>query len=298
MSFAVSCVLALRSRSFWFGNPHEVGCTLRDGTIGSIVLLRIEKSTRIHSIVDDGTFVRLQKGNKQLTAPEINELSFARGTITAESQLENVDFDLLNTDYWRAYAQQRRLTRPIEEAMLHIGLAKRTGDGKVLPTRAAVLLFAEEPSGLLASKAAIRIFHYRGHEIQTDPNTNLLRPPFTVGGPITRQIQDSADAVVRELASGIQMGPLGFEIVQKYPLRVIKEAITNAVIHRDYHLMADVHIRIFSDRIEIESPGLFVGPVTVANIEELAPTTAIHCWRPICGSFPIHRIWMRAKGFA
>lgn len=61
-------------------------------------------------------------------------------------------------------------------------------------------------------------------------------------------------------------GPFGFEIVQRYPLRVIKEAITNAVIHRDYHLVADIHIRIFSDRIELESPGLFAGPVTVANI--------------------------------
>ena len=35
-----------------------------------VVLLRIEKSTRIHSIVDNGTFIRLRKGNKQLTAPE------------------------------------------------------------------------------------------------------------------------------------------------------------------------------------------------------------------------------------
>ena len=58
--------------------PHEVGCTLRDGTVGSLVFLRIEKSTRIHSMMDDGTFQRLDKGNKELTAPEINELSFAR----------------------------------------------------------------------------------------------------------------------------------------------------------------------------------------------------------------------------
>jgi len=249
--------------------PAEVGCTLRDGTVGSVVLLRIEKSTRIHSIVDDGTFVRLQKGNKQLTAPEITDLSFARGAITAESQLEHVDFELLNSDYWRAYAQQRRLTRPIEEAMLHVGLAKRTGDGKVLPIRAAVLLFAEEPSGLLAAKAAVRIFHYRGHKVETDPNTNLLKPPLTISGPLIRQIQDASEAIVRELASGIQMGPLGFEIVQKYPVRVIKEAITNAIIHRDYHLMTDVHIRIFSDRIELESPGLFAGPVTAGNIERM-----------------------------
>ena len=249
--------------------PREVGCTLRDGSVGSVVFLRIEKSVRIHSIVDDGTFRRLDKGNKQLTAPEINELSFARGTITAESQLESIDFDLLDTDYWRAYAQHRRLTRPISEAMLHVGLAKRSGEGRLLPTRAAVLLFAEEPSGLLASKAAVRIFHYRGHKVQTDPNTNLLKPPITISGPVIRQIQDATDAVGSELASGIQMGPLGFEIVPRYPLRVIKEAITNAVIHRDYHLTTDVHIRIFSDHIEVESPGLFAGPVTVENIEQI-----------------------------
>ncbi len=246
--------------------PHEVGCTLRDGAIGSVVFLRIQKSARIHSIVDDGTLVRLDKGNKHLTASEINELSFARGSITVESQLESVDFDLLDTDYWRAYAQQRRLTRRIDEAMLHVGLAKRTGDGRILPTRAAVLLFAEEPSGLLASKAAVRIFHYRGNNVQTDPNTNLLKPPFTISGPVIRQIQDATEAVVGELTSGIQMGPLGFEIVHRYPLRVIREAITNSIIHRDYHLMTDVHIRIFSDRIELESPGSFAGPITAGNI--------------------------------
>jgi ATP-dependent DNA helicase RecG len=49
-------------------------------------------------------------------------------------------------------------------------------------------------------------------------------------------------------------------------VRVIVEAITNAVIHRDYRLNSDIAIRIFSDRIEVESPGLLGGPVTVSNI--------------------------------
>ncbi len=38
---------------------QEVGCTLRDGSRGSLILLKTQKSSRIHSIVDDGTFVRL-----------------------------------------------------------------------------------------------------------------------------------------------------------------------------------------------------------------------------------------------
>ena len=107
--------------------------------------------------------------------------------------------------------------------------------------------------------------------MSTDPNTNLVRTPVTIGGPLIRQIADARQTVIKELAGGVQFGPLGFEIVQKYPVRVIAEAITNAVIHRDYRLPADVMVRIFSDRIEVDSPGLFAGPVTTANIGRVGP---------------------------
>jgi ATP-dependent DNA helicase RecG len=187
--------------------------------------------------------------------------------VSAETRLEDVDFELLDTDYWRAYARQRKFTRPISEAMFHVGLARRDNHDKLRPTRAAVLLFAEDPSGVMAAKTAIRIFHYRGTEAGTDPNTNLVRKPVTVGGPLIRQITDAKQAVINELAEKVQYGPFGFEIVQRYPVRVIAEAITNAVIHRDYRLIADVMIRVFSDRIEVESPGLLPGTVTVANIQ-------------------------------
>src|SRR5690606_26641771 len=40
----------------------------------------------------------------------------------------------------------------------------------------------------------------------------------------------------------------------------------NAVLHRDYSIAADVHIRIFDNRIEVESPGKLPGHVTAANI--------------------------------
>jgi ATP-dependent DNA helicase RecG len=129
-----------------------------------------------------------------------------------------------------------------------------------------VLLFAEKPSGLLGGKAAVRVFHYRGTHMSTDPNTNLAKQPITIDGPLIQLIRDASQTVARELGRSVQHGPLGFEIVQKYPVRVINEAITNAVIHRDYRLPSDVIIRIFSDRVEVESPGLLVGPVTINNI--------------------------------
>ena len=121
----------------------------------------------------------------------------------------------------------------------------------------------------MASKAAIRVFHHKGTEASTDPNTNLVRKPLTIGGPLIRQISDAVQAVINELSERVQFGPLGVEIVQRYPVRVIAEAITNAVIHRDYRLTADIMVRIFSDRIEVESPGLLSGSVTIANIQSV-----------------------------
>ena len=254
-----------------------VGCTLRTGELGTVGILIVSPSRRVHSIVDGPTFIRLDRGNRQIGVGEITDLAYARGAVTAETQLEPVDFELLETDAWRAYRERRRLTRPIAEALYHAGLAKRCDDGALRPTRAAVLLFAEDPSGLLAGKAAVRVFHFRGAERSTDPNTNLVRPPVTVSGPLHRLIPDARDAVLRELAGGVHYGPLGFEIAQDYPVRVVAEAITNAVIHRDYRLPADVMVRVFSDRIEVESPGLLPGPVTTRNIR----TAGSHARNPL-----------------
>lgn len=50
------------------------------------------------------------------------------------------------------------------------------------------------------------------------------------------------------------------------PEWVFQEAVTNAVIHRDYSLQDDIHVRFFDDHIEVESPGTYPGHMTVANI--------------------------------
>ena len=245
---------------------HEIGCTLRDGTRGSIVLVQVAKSAGVHSLVDGGTYVRESRGNRQISAEETTDLAMRRGGArSAVNALVDVPFDLLETAVWREYAGQRRLTRPIAEALRHIGLA-RVQDGRTMPTRAAVLLFAEEPGGLLESKCAIRVFHYKGEAIERSTTTNLVRPPRTVNGPLVLQIRDAHAAVRDELAQGLHVGPLGFEIAQRYPWRVVQEAITNAVVHRDYRISADIHVRIFSDHIDVESPGVLPANVTLGKL--------------------------------
>ncbi len=246
----------------------DIDCTLRDGALGQLVLVHVAKGDDVYSIVLAGTWMRVGRGNRQMTADEVIRLRFERGKITAETQLADISFELLDTDLWRAYASKRRLTRNLPNALQHLGLARKTAEGILHPTHAAILLFAEQPGGLLGTKAAVRVFHYKGERVEHNAVPNLQKPPVSFAGPLLTQISDAYEYLLNELATGVQMGPLGFEIVQRYPARVIKEAITNAVIHRDYSIPSDIHVRIFVDRIEIESPGALPGKVTAKNIRE------------------------------
>jgi ATP-dependent DNA helicase RecG len=180
-----------------------------------------------------------------------------------------IALDLLATDVWKRFVAARGLKSGVMADQLYrIGLADKSG-GDILPRRAAVLLFAEEPGNLLAahgSRADIRLLIYDGNAAQAGPTPNLRKPPKTIRGPLIDQIDAAVRLVLEELAQGLTLSRSGFKARHAYPDRVVKEAIVNAVIHRDYRLNRDIFIRIFDNRIEVESPGAFPGTITETNI--------------------------------
>jgi ATP-dependent DNA helicase RecG len=175
----------------------------------------------------------------------------------------------LQTPAWQRFSAHRGpLTGPFPEQLLRIGLADDS-TGSVLPRHAAVLLFADEPGSLLAAfdtRADIRVMVYDGKHVVAGATPNLRKPAKTVRGPLVEQIDTAVRLVLDELAQGLTLSSSGFRTVHAYPARVVKEAIVNAVIHRDYRLNRDIFVRIFDDRIEVESPGLLPGTITTATI--------------------------------
>lgn len=249
----------------------RLAVTLRDGTAGEVALLKVPQSAKVHSIVDDGTWTRLERSNRELSAGEITELSFARGVVSAESQTLALPFELVDTGTWRLYCETRGLTQgDLRMRMENLALARRGAQGELSPTRAAVLLFADDPNALMAgyaeSRASIRVFHYSGTQIEHGPAPNLRRAPKSISGPLIQQINNAHTYVLEQLATGFTMAASGFKTVHRYPERVVKEAITNAVIHRDYRMNKDIVIRLFDNRIEVESPGVFPGNIRPSNI--------------------------------
>ena len=76
---------------------------------------------------------------------------------------------------------------------------------------------------------------------------------------------------IAAIAEGIPIvGVGGLEKIE-YPPVAIHEIVTNAVLHRDYSLNDDVHVRIFDNRIEVESPDVLPAHITEKNILERIP---------------------------
>jgi ATP-dependent DNA helicase RecG len=73
------------------------------------------------------------------------------------------------------------------------------------------------------------------------------------------------ESTVEEIEKIKRMGDKGLEKIT-YPAETLHEIITNAAIHRDYSIADDIHIRIFDNRIEVQSPGRLPAHVTPKNI--------------------------------
>jgi len=231
-----------------------------------VALIFVPKAVDSFRSINNHVFVRGEKGNRQLTAHEVVKFAYAKGFEKADKGLTDVNFALLKTPYFEEWKQARNINgAPIESILEKTGLARKSDAGKLSPTLAAVLLFAEYPSDLTEAKCAIRVFQYTGTIETIGETPNLIGVPKTIQGPLVKQIKDAHEYALTLLRAGIRI-PSGFKTVYQIPERAVKEAITNALIHRDYFIKRDVTVKIFEDRIEVESPGLFPYNITRTNI--------------------------------
>lgn len=132
------------------------------------------------------------------------------------------------------------------------------------PTVAGIVLFSDLPQAVLPKRTGIKIYRYKTGASEGTRDT-LVGVPASVEGCAYDIIKESV-RLTREIISSIQvLGTKGLEPVT-YPTETLHEVITNAVLHRDYSIADDVHVRIFDNRVEVESPGRLPAHITTKNI--------------------------------
>lgn len=132
------------------------------------------------------------------------------------------------------------------------------------PTVSAVLLFSEEPQALLPKRSGLKTYRYKTSDNEGTRET-LDFDPVSIEGNVYEQIRTAVTETTRIIES-VRLNTHKGMVPVNYPFEAIHEIITNAVIHRDYSITDDIHIRIFDNRVEVLSPGTLPGHVTAENI--------------------------------
>lgn len=132
------------------------------------------------------------------------------------------------------------------------------------PTVGGVVLFADLPQAILPKRSGIKVYRYKTSDVEGTRET-LVDDPISVEGCAYDLIKQAVE-ITKEIIGKIQiLGTKGLEQVT-YPTETLHEVITNAVLHRDYSIADDVHVRIFDNRVEVESPGRLPAHITPKNI--------------------------------
>jgi ATP-dependent DNA helicase RecG len=129
------------------------------------------------------------------------------------------------------------------------------------PTTVALLLFGKQPQKYLP-QASIKLARFRGTDVD-----GIIADRKEVFGTLDKLIEDTARFVTNNMRVQGRIDGLYRADVPEYPLVAVREAITNAVAHRDYSVMGQkVTVRMFDDRLEVESPGGLAGSVTLETL--------------------------------
>lgn len=136
-------------------------------------------------------------------------------------------------------------TDPVQ-VLKHLNLLR-----KGLPTNAAILLFGSEPQRFLIS-SEVKCAHFHGIEIRKPiPSYQVYK------GTAFDLVDQAVDFVLSKinLAVGTRERSTQAPVAYEMPPEVVREAIVNAVAHRDYTCNGSIQVMLFSDKLEVWNPG-------------------------------------------
>lgn len=173
-------------------------------------------------------------------------------TTVPSSTLEDIDLPKFKTWLEKHLPRLAAQNGSLEDAMLKLRLIAPMGS-KMVPTLAALYTFGQEPQWLqpqLSLSAAV----FDGPEI-----ADHVRVREVLGGTIETLLDESIAFVEAHARPVIdQVRPEAPDV--EFPLLAVREALANALVHRDLKASGQIQMRLFPERLEIWSPGAPVAP--------------------------------------
>jgi ATP-dependent DNA helicase RecG len=236
---------------------------------GTAVAIRVIRSTELHTLDDGRVLIRVGAENRPLVGDEVSHLAATKATgdfetgVVAGAARSDLDDEIVQ-EYLVKREERGRLalSRPVDEVLVEIGALTDAGESTV----AGVLLFGQEPQFYLPQSGLVFV-RFAG----TEPRGPEGLPGYSrreeIQGALPRLIEAVWKVIWEEMRVAAVVKGLEREEHTEYPPFAVREALVNAVCHRDYRLRGRrIEMRMFDDRMEVISPGGLPGYITVDNI--------------------------------
>ena len=245
----------------------RIECIDSDGFENHILLMEIESDSVVHKNHQDEVFIRVGDKSIKLNFEERIQLMYDKGernfedTEVVDAILDDIDIPFLK-DYIKRIGYSKDEISYLKE---NKGFLKEKNGKEVLST-AAILLFGKRPQDFLP-RARVRFIKYEGIEEKTGAEMNVIKD-IVFEGKIYDMLNKTIEYIDSQIKEKTFLEKDGrFVMVEEYPKFVRQELVVNAVTHRDYSIRGtEIQIKMFDDRLVVESPGKLPGLVKKDNM--------------------------------
>jgi ATP-dependent DNA helicase RecG len=248
-------------QAFPLGTYYQYSFLRADNASGVVLKVIVNKTDKVSFASNNIAYLRRGAMSLPQNTPElIKRLEYAKGVSTYESELTMVPVEELTGSEVTALFMAEIVPQSEPSAWLKKQALVRADK----PTVAGTLLFSDLPQAHMPKRCGVKVYRYKTKEA-VGFRESMAFNPETIEGPLYNQIREAVARTIYHVEQVPRLGEEGLEQIS-YPFETVHEIVTNAIIHRDYSIADDVHIRIFDNRIEVQSPGRLAGHVTIKNV--------------------------------
>lgn len=207
---------------------------------------------------DHRFYIRDASTSREATRDELVRMLQSQDVHYDEATVEGTTLEDLDPDAMEAFL--RPLYGPAAAAQrAHYLRALKCIDAGGTPTVTGLLVFGREPERWLID-AHISAVRFPGRRVSGE-----LADRHEINGHLLKQIEDAIAFLARNVPAPARVE--GWERVERgIPEGVLREAVLNAIVHRDYRAASQIRIFVFDDRVEIINPGGLLNQLSLDSI--------------------------------
>ena len=227
-----------------------------------------------------GSYIRIGDGDKPMTEYEVYSYEAFRKKYQDDIRpAERVSFQSLDMSKVKTYLERKTCARPNLAGMSEAQQYELTGitrDGKI--TMAALLLFGLYPQAFYPQLSIIATCVPAEQMGVLDAEGNRFSDTKRIEGTLPDMLEGALTFVRANMRTATRIDKETGERIDipQYPMDAAREAILNALVHRDYSLHTEgmpIQLVMYSNRIEITNPGGLYGRLTLDQLGNAQPDT-------------------------